>query len=184
MQTDTRALLGGGEADDELEDPEAGAVFEVDLDEVEREEADEAVGEEDEEVAELAIEEEELEESELDGDVEEAADEVKGNGAGAHATNRAVTAVTAEEDEEDEEDEDKEADLDVILRERMGGGPAAEAEEEIEEDEAPTLLATATEEYRPRGANEFVCRSCFLVKDLRQLADPVNGFCVDCANGN
>ena len=179
MQTDTRALLHGGETDDdELEDPEAGAVFEVDLDEVELEEADEAIDEEqDEEAAELAIEEEELGEDAL------AEDGGEEDGAGVRTKAR---VVTAEEDEDDEEDEEAEADLDVILRERMGGGPAEdgeEAEEELEEDEAPTLLATATEEYRPRGANEFVCRSCFLVKDRRQLADPVNAICVDCANG-
>lgn len=175
MQNDTRALLHGGETDDELEDPEAGAVFEVDLDDVELEEADEALDEEeDEQEAELAIEEEELDEEEAE----------EGEEGTPVAT--VARAVAAEEDEDEEEAEETEADLDVILRERMGGGPAAggdEVEEELEEDEAPTLLATATEEYRPRGADEFVCRACFLVKDRRQLADPVNSLCVDCANG-
>ncbi len=179
MQTDTRALLHGGESEDELEDPEAGAVFEVDLDDVELEEADEALDEEqDEEAAELAIEEEELDEEAL---AEEEGEE------GQPAVTVARVAV-GDEDEDEDEAEETEADLDVILRERMGGGPAAEGEEveeeEPEEDEAPTLLATATEEYRPRGADEFVCRSCFLVKDRRQLADPVNVLCIDCANGS
>ena len=32
----------------------------------------------------------------------------------------------------------------------------------------------------PRGADEFVCRSCFLVKRRCQLADPVRGLCRDC----
>ena len=180
MQTDTRALLHGGETEDELEDPEAGAVFEVDLDDVELEEADEALDEEqDEEAAELAIEEEELGEEAL-------AEEEEGEEGQPAAT--AARAVAGDEDEDEDEAEETEADLDVILRERMGGGPAAEGEEveeeEPEEDEAPTLLATATEEYRPRGADEFVCRSCFLVKDRRQLADPVNVLCIDCANGS
>ena len=179
MQTDTRALLHGGGTEDELEDPEAGAVFEVDLDEVELEEADEALDEEvDEETAEFAIEEEELD--------EEALAEEKGEEGQPAAT--VARVVAGEEDEDEEEAEETEADLDVILRERMGGGPAAEGaeveEEELEEDEAPTLLATATEEYRPRGADEFVCHSCFLVKDRRQLADPVNVLCIDCANGS
>ncbi len=183
MQTDTRALLHGGETEDELEDPEAGAVFEVDLAEVELEEGDEALDEEeDEEAAELAIEEEELDEEALDEEEGEEGEPA------ATVTRVAVAVVVGEEDEDEEEAEETEADLDVILRERMGGGPAAEGdeaeEEELEEDEAPTLLATATEEYRPRGADEFVCRSCFLVKDRRQLADPVNVLCIDCANGS
>ena len=32
----------------------------------------------------------------------------------------------------------------------------------------------------PKQADEFVCRSCFLVKHISQLADKRKGLCRDC----
>ncbi|MDA8343266.1 MAG: DUF4193 family protein [Actinomycetota bacterium] len=182
MTTNTEALLHGGDVGpDEDEEPEASAVFEVVLGD---EEPAEDELDEDEEVDELTIEDEELAEEELDEELDAG---TAAETAGAEAPTAGRTApVVGEADEPDEEEdaEETEADLDVILKERMGAVPA---EEEVDLDaddvgEAPTLLATTTDEFRPRGADEFVCRSCFLVKDRRQLADPVNLRCVDCAN--
>lgn len=87
--------------------------------------------------------------------------------------------------------DDAEAGLDEILRERLrdAGGAVDDGDGDGVGDEA-TLLAgpdedddeDAEEVVRPRGADEFVCRSCFLVKAQAQLADPVNGLCADCAD--
>ncbi len=72
------------------------------------------------------------------------------------------------ETEADEEavEEEHEEDLEEILHRHYGIVSA-------EPDEVPTR--------RPTGEAEFVCRSCFLRKPVRQLADPTRGVCVDCA---
>ena len=84
----------------------------------------------------------------------------------------------AEEDEEEEEpeDEDVEASLDVILKERLV------VEDEPEDDEATDQedRTEGNERVLPKQPDEFVCRSCFLVKHPSQLADKVNMLCRDC----
>ncbi len=86
-----------------------------------------------------------------------------------------------EEEAEDEEDEEQEASLDELLREQFAGAGAGEENEEDEEGRAD-VVTPGEEPPRPRGADEFVCRSCFLVKHRRQLADPVRLICKDCAD--
>jgi hypothetical protein len=84
----------------------------------------------------------------------------------------------AEEDEEEEEpeDEDVEASLDVILKERLV------VEDEPEDDEATDQedRTEGNERVLPKQPDEFVCRSCFLVKHPSQLADKKNLLCRDC----
>jgi hypothetical protein len=84
----------------------------------------------------------------------------------------------ADEDEEEEEpeDEDVEASLDVILKERLV------VEDEPEDDEATDQedRTEGNERVLPKQPDEFVCRSCFLVKHPSQLADKKNLLCRDC----
>jgi hypothetical protein len=91
-----------------------------------------------------------------------------------------ATPATAEEGEEEEEevdDEDVEASLDQILKERL-----VVEEEEDEEDEVaePDDRSEISERVLPKQPDEFVCSSCFLVKNASQLADPAQGLCRDC----
>ena len=81
-----------------------------------------------------------------------------------------------EEDEEEPEDEDVEASLDVILKERLV------VEDEPEDDEATDQedRTEGNERVLPKQPDEFVCRSCFLVKHPSQLADKKNLLCRDC----
>ena len=85
--------------------------------------------------------------------------------------------AVAAEDEEDEEDEDVEASLDMILKERL-------VVEEPEEDEDDVLevddRTDGVERVLPKQPDEFVCRSCFLVKHPSQLADKEHLLCRDC----
>ena len=84
----------------------------------------------------------------------------------------------AEDEEEDEEpeDEDVEASLDVILKERLV------VEDEPEDDEATDQedRTEGNERVLPKQPDEFVCRSCFLVKHPSQLADKAHMLCRDC----
>lgn len=82
-----------------------------------------------------------------------------------------------EEDEEDVDDEDVEASLDQILKERL---VVEEEEDEDEEVPEPEDRSEISERVLPKQADEFVCRSCFLVKHSSQLADPQKGLCRDC----
>jgi hypothetical protein len=81
-----------------------------------------------------------------------------------------------EEEEEEPEDEDVEASLDVILKERLV------VEDEPEDDEATDQedKTEGNERVLPKQPDEFVCRSCFLVKHPSQLADKKKMLCRDC----
>lgn len=82
--------------------------------------------------------------------------------------------------------EDSEVGLDELLRQQWGGvalfGPDG-TEEEAEEEEVPgrrrRMVAVAG--VPGRRPDEFVCRSCFLVKHLRLLADRERQICEDCS---
>jgi len=81
-----------------------------------------------------------------------------------------------DDDEEEPEDEDVEASLDVILKERL-----VVVEPEEDEDAAePDDRGDGVERVLPKQPDEFVCRSCFLVKHPNQLADPERMLCRDC----
>ena len=93
----------------------------------------------------------------------------------------AVVEKTGEGDEEEEEeeepdDEDVEASLDVILKERL----VVEDEPEDEEATDQEDKTEGNEHVLPKQPDEFVCRSCFLVKHPSQLADAKKMLCRDC----
>ena len=81
-----------------------------------------------------------------------------------------------EEEEEEPDDEDVEASLDVILKERL----VVEDEPEDEEATYQEDKTEGNERVLPKQPDEFVCRSCFLVKHPSQLADRKNMLCRDC----
>src|ERR1700733_8635844 len=81
-----------------------------------------------------------------------------------------------EEEEEEPEDEDVEASLDVILKER----PVVQDEPEDEEATDKEEKSEDNEHVLPKQPDEFVCRSCFLVKHPSQLADKKKMLCRDC----
>jgi hypothetical protein len=81
-----------------------------------------------------------------------------------------------EEEEEEPEDEDVEASLDVILKERL----VVEDEPEDEEATDAEDKTEGNERVLPKQPDEFVCRSCFLVKHPSQLADKKQMLCRDC----
>ena len=88
-----------------------------------------------------------------------------------------------EEDDDEPDPDDVEADLDTILKDRIAANED-EDEEEEEEEEVPTRNtekpAEGPNRVTPRQPGEFVCTSCFLVKQNTQLADPANDLCDDC----
>ena len=81
---------------------------------------------------------------------------------------------TDEDDEEEAGTEDVEEALDMILRTRVTSedDDIIESDEDIDDD---TLVHVV-----PRQPDEFVCQSCFLLKNASQLADPKHGLCKDC----
>jgi hypothetical protein len=81
-----------------------------------------------------------------------------------------------EEEEEEPDDEDVEASLDVILKERL----VVEDEPEDEEATDAEDKTEGNERVLPKQPDEFVCRSCFLVKHPSQLADKKKMLCRDC----
>jgi hypothetical protein len=81
-----------------------------------------------------------------------------------------------EEEEEEPDDEDVEASLDVILKERL----VVEDEPEDEEATDQEDKTEGNERVLPKQPDEFVCRSCFLVKHPSQLADDKKMLCRDC----
>ena len=77
-----------------------------------------------------------------------------------------------------------ESSLDELLAKRAPEEKPPEEEEEddsvlaLERDERVEPLAV---KVVPPQANEFTCKSCFLVKHRSQLADKRRTLCVDCA---
>ena len=96
--------------------------------------------------------------------------------------------AATEEDEDDEnldlEEElhpdDVEEPLDVLLAERTAAERIDEEEADLEDDDEPDNPAEGTGKIVPRRDDEFLCRSCFLVKPLSQLAKGEKDLCRDC----
>ncbi|MDA8071067.1 MAG: DUF4193 family protein [Actinomycetota bacterium] len=92
-----------------------------------------------------------------------------------------VTTAAGEEadddDDDDGDDDDVEASLDEILKERL-----VVEEDEDEDDDVPDVddRSEIADRVLPKQPDEFVCRSCFLVKHPSQLADTERGLCRDC----
>jgi len=96
---------------------------------------------------------------------------------------------TSEDDEDDVLDldeelhpDDVEEPLDVLLQERTASATLEDDEEEVEDDEVDVdVSGDGSTRIVPRRADEFLCKSCFLVLPLRRLADEERQFCDDCA---
>jgi hypothetical protein len=103
-----------------------------------------------------------------------------------------VAAPVVEEAAEEEDDEvvdleeelhpdDVEEPLDVLLQERTKADRLNEDATDLEDDEPdPDDRGEGTGRVVPRQADEFLCRSCFLVKPLSQLARGEKDLCRDC----
>ncbi len=102
----------------------------------------------------------------------------------------AGTTPTAEADDEEDENldleeelhpDDVEEPLDVLLAERTTAERMDEEEADLEdEDLEPENPADGGGKIVPRRDDEFLCRSCFLVKPLSQLAKGEKDLCRDC----
>ena len=102
------------------------------------------------------------------------------------------TATTAETDDDEDDGvvdldeelhpDDVEEPLDVLLQERTASATLEDDEEEVEDDEVDgDDRGDGPARIVPRRADEFLCKSCFLVLPLRRLADEERQFCDDCA---
>jgi hypothetical protein len=125
------------------------------------------------------LDDEDLAEDEgLEGDETREGEEAEGQGDTevVVASPERVAEESEDEEEDEPDDEDVEASLDVILKERLV------VEDEPEDDEVADVddRAEPTERVRPKQPDEFVCRSCFLVKHPNQLADKKRMLCRDC----
>ena len=104
----------------------------------------------------------------------------------------AGTAAPAEESADEEGDDvvdleeelhpdDVEEPLDVLLHERTTSDRLDEEANDLEDDELePDVSGDGSTRVVPRSDNEFLCRSCFLVKPLSQLARGEKDLCRDC----
>lgn len=114
-----------------------------------------------------------------------------------------ATADDDESDDDDEDDDDEEdvsaalpdedeeegqASLEEILAQRAA---ARRGTDEADDDGDIMALSSEKDEPAPivdlparatpiKAGEEFVCKSCFLVKPRVQLADEARGFCRDC----
>lgn len=114
-----------------------------------------------------------------EGDAEVEDDAVEEDDAGAEVEGVEIPSGTNPAKDDDDVhlgEDDVEASLDIILKEKLV------VDEEADEEAAaePEPSADGTEQVQPRQADEFVCKSCFLVKSTNQLADASAGLCRDC----
>jgi hypothetical protein len=157
--------------DDDFDDDEPDLVEEVDLEEDDDLDVD-VVAEVDVEVDDVLLAEEDP--------LEVVAVPVAGTAAPAEET-------TEEEDddvvdlEEELHPDDVEEPLDVLLHERTKADRLEEEATDLEdEDLEPDEKGDVSARVVPRQADEFLCRSCFLVKPLSQLARGEKDLCRDC----
>ncbi len=88
-----------------------------------------------------------------------------------------VAKPGAEEDDDVILDaDDVEASLDEILKERL----VVDDPDDESDGGDPDPTGDGLERVLPKQADEFVCKSCFLVKSFKQLADKKRGLCRDC----
>ena len=102
-----------------------------------------------------------------------------------------TTTAGGDEADDDEDDEnldleeelhpdDVEEPLDVLLAERTAAERIDEEEADLEDEDEPDNPAEGTGKIVPRRDDEFLCRSCFLVKPMSQLAKGEKDLCRDC----
>ncbi len=108
------------------------------------------------------------------------------------AGTKGVVVAPVEEPAEEEDDEvvdleeelhpdDIEEPLDVLLQERTKADRLDEDATDLEDEELePDDRGEGTARVVPRRDDEFLCRSCFLVKPLSQLAPGEKDLCRDC----
>jgi hypothetical protein len=83
--------------------------------------------------------------------------------------------------EEELHPDDVEEPLDVLLHERTTSDRLDEEAADLEdEDLEPDERGDGSARVVPRRDDEFLCRSCFLVKPLSQLAKGEKDLCRDC----
>jgi hypothetical protein len=89
---------------------------------------------------------------------------------------------------DDEDEESDEASLEELLAQRASsrrGADDAEEEDDImalsSEKDTPAVTALPSKVIPIKDQQEFVCKSCYLVKARSQLADPERMYCRDCA---
>ncbi len=168
------------EGEPDLEAPEELAVLEVDEESLLEEDLEKEVDLEDE--VDVDILEGILDHLVHDGDDEDAGvgDDVDAT-AGATATVMTVVALEAGElaDLEIEDIEDRDESLDRILREKLAGD--VEAEEDVDDLGGAAVDGTVEVIVTSCGREEFVCRSCFLVRHETQRAAATGSLCRDCS---
>ncbi len=74
---------------------------------------------------------------------------------------------------------DDEASLDILLKEKTTSDRPED--EDLEDAESEADRVEGTNKVKPRGDDEFLCDSCFLVLPLSQLAPGQKERCRDCA---
>jgi hypothetical protein len=139
------------------------------------------------------LDDEEDDDLDLDGDVDvEAVDNEEVATEGEPALAPSKRGRTSDEGSDDEDDDvvdleeelhpdDVEEPLDVLLHERTTSDRLEEEANELDEDELePDPAGEGTGRVVPRRDDEFLCRSCFLVKPLSQLAPGEKDLCRDC----
>ncbi len=77
--------------------------------------------------------------------------------------------------DEDHHPDDVEEPLDVVLRERTA--TPEDSDDDLDEE---TSGSDGNRRITPRGSDEFLCSSCFLVLPRNQLADEKQQLCRDC----
>jgi hypothetical protein len=87
-----------------------------------------------------------------------------------------VAKPIAEDDDVILDADDVEASLDEILKERL----VVDDVDDDSESPDPDPSSDGMERVLPKQADEFVCKSCFLVKSFKQLADKKRELCRDC----
>jgi hypothetical protein len=115
-------------------------------------------------------------------------------GVGANGVGVGAPAIDDSEDIDDADDEvghdDVEESLDLVLLDRLAlldDGDAEVEDELVDGAVVRSLLfqvltdSVELAEVAPCGMDEFVCRSCFLVRKRVQLTDPVTMACHDCS---
>jgi Domain of unknown function (DUF4193) len=125
----------------------------------------------------------------VDVDVEEDVEVAEGEEPARTPNRRAKSGEEGGDDEDDDvvdlEEElhpdDVEEPLDVLLQERTKAERLDEDVTEVDDEELETdVPGEGTSRVRLRGDDEFLCRSCFLVKPLSQLAPGAKDLCRDC----
>ena len=170
------------EGEPDLEPPEELALSELDEQAQLEEELD------NEDLLEQDVDEEDLEAA-LDDLVHADDDPPDGDGAlhlGGPRGEEAGTGRRAGVEEDDEDDAEAEEGLDHVLLTRLalldGTAPPDSVADDGDLGLGPVLVRTRAQgpEVEPCGSDEFVCRTCFLVRNRAQLCDAGAGRCRDC----